>query len=273
MIPLTGPISIEDFKKTHGCYTPLGNPMFGGSSAPDAPFELSSIFTKQMIPWWHEAYVGDQQDMEDMRGCVASLNRDTWKQNDESFRYPGMTFVYYAYTSGLSDYRYSVVNDGAAGVNYNDPWGTNIRHLIRGKANSGLLGGQNSAVMHTFQFYMETAETLRLKFKSRFTFSGVGPPRDPSPPTSGERQGQSIVAVEYGDKWGGADSNVVLSYKHLIGPNGNSSDKTFEIPYNASRPYKLVSLQTSNHGHPSTDKDDLFRSYFGNFTFSVKRRS
>jgi len=273
MIPITGPISIEDFKKTHGCYTPIGNPMFGGTSAPDAPFELSSIFTKQMIPNWHPEYVGDQQDMDDMRGCVASLNRDTWKTNDESFRYPGMTFVYYAYTSGLSDYRYGIVNDGTAGSSYKDPWGTNIRHLIRGKASSGALGGQNSAVMHTWHFYMDFSETLFLKFRSRFTFEGVGPSRDPSPPTSGERQGQSIVAVEYGDRWGGSDSNIILSNKYLVGPNGNSSDKTFEITFTPYRPYKLISLQTSNHGHPSTNKDDLFRSYFGNFVFSRKRRS
>ena len=269
MIPKTGPISIDDFKKSYGCHVSGGNPEFGGTSSPNAPFELSSQYTKEMIPNWHPEYVGDQQDVEDMRGCVASLNRENWSTRVD-YQYPGRTFVYYGNPTGMTTIRYSLVTDGSSGSNFSDPWGTNIQHRLQGKANSSDSKGLNSAVLHNFHFYMDTAETIRLKFRARFTFSGSGPSRDPTPPASGERQCQSVVAVEYGDTWNGSNSNVVYNNRFVTAPNASAQDRVFSISFNASRPYKLISLQTNNHGHPTTLSNDQFRGYFGNFYFSLK---
>ncbi len=270
MIPKTGPISIEDFKKTHGCYVPGGNPEFGGASSSTAPFELSSIYTKNMIPYTNEYYIGDEQNMNDKRGLVACFNRDNYGFNT-SFDYPGRTFLFYGNREGMTSIGYGLPADGAAGSDYKDPWGTVVRCILRGKATSSLPGGTNSSVMYNMCFYSDEPLTLLVKFRHRFTFSGNGPSWDPAPP-SGQltRQGTWLTGVEYADMWRGSNSNVVLNDKILSYVNANSADQSIRVTFPSSdHPYKLVSFQTTNHGHPTTEANDQFTSYWGRFSFFV----
>jgi hypothetical protein len=114
---------------------------------------------------------------------------------------------------------------------------------------------------------------LRVKFRHRFTFLGTGPGRDPMPPVGGERQGTALVGVEYADTWQGSNSRVVYSQKMLRNPNANSADQNRDVPFTSadsgSYPYKLISFQLNNHGHPTTDSQDVFRAYWGKFAFQV----
>lgn len=277
MIPKSGPISIRDYKRVHGCYAPMGNPEFGGTSSANAPFELSSAYSRAMNPWvGRDIYIPvgyeQKQDMGLKRGCVAQLNRNNWSESN-SYLYPGRTNVFYGFPDGLTGKSYAVVSDGSANVSFEDPFGTNIKTTLSGRASTSSPTGQNSSVFVAFCFYMEDVDRTTLRFRHKFEYSGIGPDRDPTPPGSGPRQGTDVIWLEYKDTWGGSTSYLIgqRNLATAAAPPSNNKAQEYEIEmnwgqsYGSEYPYKMVSLQMTNHGSLSTYPDDTFTSYWGNF--------
>jgi len=253
VIPKSGAISLDDFRKTHGILTAGGNPEFASGS-----FALSSIYVQNMMTI---SPYGTTQNMNAKRGAVAGLNRNN-NSSGGSHYYPGRTHVFKANPSGMTDIGYAVSAEGSDGVNLSDPTGQHIRCILQGKNSAGGASGTNSSVIFSVCFYLDQSASISLKFNYRFMHAGSGPSADPTPPAGGERQGMSVVVVEYADTWAGSSSSVVASDQFARAPTSvKSYSKSFSL--NGARPYKLINFQTNNHGHPSTQPNDNFRGYWG----------
>ena len=117
MIPKSGAISIDDFKKTHGMLASGGNPEFSGNT-----FALSNIYTQNMMTI---SPYGNTQNMNAKRGAVAGLNRNK-NSTSTAYYYPGRTNLYYANPTGMGAIEYSVRSEGTDSVNLSDPTGQHI---------------------------------------------------------------------------------------------------------------------------------------------------
>jgi len=253
MIPKTGAISLNDFRKTHGILATGGNPEF-----PSGSFALSSIYTQNMMAI---SPYSATQNMNAKRGAVAGLNRNK-NSASTSYYYPGRTNVYKGNPSGMTAIEYEVRSEGTDSVNLSDPTGQHIRCLLQGKNGTGGAAGTNSTIHFAVCFYLDQSASVSLKFNYRFIYAGSGPSTDPSPPVGGARQGMAVAVVEYADTWGGSSSSVVTIDKFTTVPTSvKAYSKSFSL--SSARPYKLISFQTNNHGHPSTQPNDNFRGYWG----------